>query len=158
MVIGADDLLQDVARAFGPDEWFGFDVVMRDVFVDRLDQVWHTFKDPAAKPLRREVTEETLHHIEPRRGSGRKVYDDPRVLGQPFQNRRVFVCGVVVGHQMQGLVLRCFAVDLFEELQPFGVAVARLALADPLAVEQVKRGEQCRGSVAFIRLFAIWSG
>lgn len=33
---GANDLLRNVARALGPDEWLGFFVVMSDVLVDDL--------------------------------------------------------------------------------------------------------------------------
>ena len=47
-------------------------------------------------------------------------------------HRRMLVRGVVVGDQMQRLVLGRLAVDLAQELQPLGVGVALLALADDL--------------------------
>ena len=56
------------------------------------------------------------------------------MLVQPFLNIGVLVGGVVVSNQMQRLVLGRFAVNLLEKLQPLGVGVSVLALADHLAV------------------------
>jgi hypothetical protein len=54
----------------------------------------------------------------------------------------VIVGGVVVGDQVQRLALGGLAVDLPEELEPLGVRVPRLALADDLTVQHVQCGEQ----------------
>jgi hypothetical protein len=51
---------------------------------------------------------------------------------------------------MQRLVLGRGAVDLAQELQPFRVTMARLALGDDLAVEHVERGEQRGRAVALV--------
>ncbi|MNR52940.1 hypothetical protein D3C85_1728680 [compost metagenome] len=53
----------------------------------------------------------------------------------------MLVRGVVVGDQMQCLVLGRLAVDLFQELQPLGVGMSLLTLADDLSIEHVERGE-----------------
>ena len=42
MAVSADDLLQDVASTFGPDEWLGVDGVVSYVFIDGGDQFVHT--------------------------------------------------------------------------------------------------------------------
>jgi len=70
------------------------------------------------------------------------VHVEARVLGKPFLNEWMLVCGVVVGDQMQCLVLGRLAVDLFEELQPLEVGVALLALADDLTIQDIERGKQ----------------
>ena len=53
----------------------------------------------------------------------------------------MLVRGVVVGDQMQRLALGRLAVDLAQELQPLGVRMALLSLADDLSIEHVERGE-----------------
>ena len=78
------------------------------------------------------------------------MHVESRMPGQPRLHRGVFVCGVVVGDQMQRLVLGRLAVDLPEELQPFGVGVALLALADDLSVKHVERSEQRGRAIAFV--------
>ena len=58
------------------------------------------------------------------------MHDEARMLGQPRLHRRMFVRGVVVGDQVQCLVLRGLAVDLAQEFQPLGM---RVPLARQLA-------------------------
>jgi hypothetical protein len=78
------------------------------------------------------------------------VHLEARVLGQPVLHIGMLVRGVVVGDQVQRLVLGRFAVDLFQELQPLGVGVPLLALANDLAIEHVEGGEQRGGAVALV--------
>jgi hypothetical protein len=59
------------------------------------------------------------------------------MLVQPVLYHWVLVRGIVVSDQMQRLILGRLAVDLLEELQPLGVAVARLALGNDLAVQHI---------------------
>jgi hypothetical protein len=40
-VVGADDLLQDIASTFGPDERPGLSVVVSDVAIDSVNQFWY---------------------------------------------------------------------------------------------------------------------
>ena len=51
---------------------------------------------------------------------------------------------------MQRLVLGRLAVDLLEELEPFGVGVALLALADDLAIEDIQRRKQRGRAMALV--------
>ena len=55
---------------------------------------------------------------------------EARGFGQPLFDLRMLVGGVVVADQMKRLVTRCFPVDLAQEEEPFGVAMALLAARD----------------------------
>lgn len=78
------------------------------------------------------------------------MHIESRVPGQPVLHRRVLMGGVVVGDQVQSLVLGRLAVDFARELQLLNVRVALLALTDDLAVQHVQRGEQRGRAVALI--------
>src|SRR5690606_20546275 len=52
----------------------------------------------------------------------------PRMLGQPLLHGGMFVRRIVVGNQMQRLVLGRLAINLAQELQPLGMRMALLAL------------------------------
>ena len=53
----------------------------------------------------------------------------------------MFVSGVAVNDQVQGLVLGRLAIDLAQELQPLGIGVALVAFPDDPAAKLVERGE-----------------
>ena len=69
------------------------------------------------------------------------------MFGQPRLHNGMFVRSVVITDQTRHLVLGRISVDLAQELQPFGMAVARLALRDDLAIQHIESGEQ-RGRAA----------
>jgi hypothetical protein len=73
-----------------------------------------------------------------------------RMLGQPLLHGGVLMGGIVAGDQVQRLSLGCFTVDLFKELQPFGMSVAVLALTDDLAIMVVERSKQRGRAIALI--------
>jgi len=62
----------------------------------------------------------------------------------------MLVRGVVVGDQVQRLVLRRLAIDLAREFQPPGVGMSLLALADGPAIQNIGCGEQGGRSVALV--------
>ena len=114
---------------------------MSDIFIDGANQFWHAGEYATPQALGGDVAEESLDHVEPGRRGWREVHIEARMLGEPFLYGGMFVRGVVVGDEMQGLVLRRLAVDLLQELQPLGVGVALLALANNLTIQYVERGE-----------------
>lgn len=57
------------------------------------------------------------------------------MCAKPRPDLGVLVGGGVVADEMQLFALRRFSVDLAEEGQPLGVAVAFLALADNLTIQ-----------------------
>ena len=63
------------------------------------------------------------------------------VFGQPLLYDRVLVRSIVIGDQMQFLIFRRLPVNFFQELQPFSVGMALLALPDDLTIQYVECSE-----------------
>ena len=78
------------------------------------------------------------------------MHVESRVPGQPLLHHRVLVRGVVVGDQVQRLVLGRLAVDLAQELQPLDVGVVLLALPDDTTVQHIERGKQRGRAIALV--------
>ncbi len=66
MAVSADDFLQDVASAPGPDERLGVGIVLSDVLIDGLDQLCHAGEYPIAQLLGGDAAKESLDHVQPR--------------------------------------------------------------------------------------------
>ena len=82
---------------------------------------------------------------------GRGEVEDPAGLArQPFMHVGVFVGGVVVEDQVDHLAGRNGPLDGVQEAEELLVPVARHALADHRAVEDVERGEQGGGAMALV--------
>ena len=73
-----------------------------------------------------------------------------RMVGQPFENLRVLVGGVVVEDSMDHLSGGDSALDGAEELDELLVAVVRHAAPNDRAVQYVERGEQCGRAIALV--------
>ena len=69
----------------------------------------------------------------------------------------MFVGGIVVGHCVDQLASRDFALDGIEKADEFEVAVALHTAADHRAVEHAERGEQGGGAVPLV-IHSSWSG
>ena len=78
-------------------------VVSIDVVAYGHNELFEVLEDATPDSVFRQVAEEALHHIQPRRTGGREVYVEARMPFQPPLHLGVFVRGVVVGDQVQGL-------------------------------------------------------
>lgn len=72
------------------------------------------------------------------------------MLGQSRLHDGVLVRGVVVGNQVQRPVLGRLEINLAQELQPLGVAMALLAPGDDLPVQYIERGKLRGRAVALV--------
>jgi len=72
------------------------------------------------------------------------------VVGQPFQNLRMLVRGVVVDHGVDDFSGGDGALNGFEKLDELLMAVVRHAAPDDRAVKHVERGEQGGRAVALV--------
>ena len=81
---------------------------------------------------------------------GGEVEDPAGMARQPFVHVGVFVGGVVVEDHVDHLAGRNGPLDGVEEAEELLVPVARHALADHRAVEDVERGEQGGGAMALV--------
>ena len=123
---------------------------MRDVLVNGRHQLRHAGKHAPTQSIGRDVAKEPLDHVQPRGRGRREVHVKSRVFCQPRLHLGVLVRGVVVGDQMQRLVLWGLAINLAQELQPLHVGVTLLALANDLAVKDVECGKQRGGAIALV--------
>lgn len=57
--------MQDVLGTLGPDEWFWIFVVVNDVLIDGCSQFWDAGENATAQSLGRNVTKESLNHVQP---------------------------------------------------------------------------------------------
>ena len=94
---------------------------MGDVVVDGRDQRGDAGEHATAQSFGRDIAEEALDHVQPGGRGGGEMHLNPRMLGQPLLYNGMLVCGVVVGDQVQRLVLRRFPVDLAKKLEPLCV-------------------------------------
>jgi hypothetical protein len=121
--------LQDVANALDPDERLGIDVVMHDVFIDGAATSSGTLANmPRRSRSVCDVAQETLDHVQPRGRGWSEVHVESWMLVQPRLHSGVLMGGVIVGNQVQRLALGGLAINLAQQLQPFDVRVALLAL------------------------------
>ena len=137
------DFLQDIGGGSCPDVRFGVVVVLVDIGVDGPDKFIHTAERPSAQALLREVAEESLDHIEPRRTGRGEVDVESFVAGEPALHLFVFVGRVVVNDQVQLFVERGLAVNQPQELQPF-MRLAPTRVSGHGIVEALRRLEEVR--------------
>lgn len=76
------------------------------------------------------IPEERLHHAYPQGDRRREVYLAARMPFEPALDFGMFMCGVVVGDQMDLSVLRSRLIDQSQKPQPFLMPMALLAEAD----------------------------
>src|SRR5215208_4559467 len=137
LLAGSFDFHEDIIGLGSPDKRSGILVVGLEILLECGDEFWQTMKDAASQAFDREVSEEALHHIEPR-GAGRsEMQIEAWMLGQPCFDLGVLMGRVVIQDQMQLSIWLRLPVDKLEKLQPFLVPVSRLALADDLAVRYI---------------------
>ena len=74
----------------------GIAIVVGDICRDRLDEVLHTGKGSAAYAPAGDLSEESLHHVQPRRAGWREVEVESLMSGQPRLNVRMLVRSVIV--------------------------------------------------------------
>jgi hypothetical protein len=118
-------------------------LVMRgDVFLDGFSEFSNAGEHAAVQALGRDVAEEALDHVQPRRGCRREMHCEARMFLQPLIDLEMFVGRVVVANQTQRFVFRRFALDLTQEIKPFSMAVALLAAGNDRAVQGIERSEQ----------------
>ena len=78
------------------------------------------------------------------------MHVDARVARQPPLDRGMFVRGIVVGDQVQGLALGNLTINQTKEPQPFLVPMARQAGGDDGALRDIQGGKERGGAMALI--------
>ena len=114
------------------------------------NQLRDTAEHAATNLFGRQVTKDAFDQIEPRTTGRGEVHVHTRVARQPPLNHGVFVRGVIVGDQMQGLALGNLPDQSDEEPQPFLVPMPRQAGGEEGALRDIEGGEERGGAMALV--------
>ena len=144
------DLFQDRIYLFRPDERFGILVVDADEIFDCGDEFRDTAENPATNAFPRNLSEPSLHQVQPGRTGRREMKVETRMLFQPCFDPGMVVRAVVVQNHVDGQLRGHGAVDLAQELPEFDVPMSRITGADDLPFQHVQRREQARSAVALV--------
>ena len=125
-------------------------ITLGDVRVNRRNQLRDAAEHTATNLFGRQVAKDAFHQIEPRTTRRGEVHVDARVAREPPLNRGVFVRGVVVGDQMQGLALGDLAINQTKERQPFLVPMPRQTGGEDGALRDIEGGEERGGAMALV--------
>ena len=137
---GSDDLV----RIGGPDERLRVAVCLGEVAVDGGLEVDDGAEDATLQGSFGEGCEEGLDCIQPGAGCRSEVEGPARVPGEPSQDLRLLMSGIVVQNDMDGLADRYRRLDRVEEANELLVPMALHAAANDGAVEHVEGGEEGR--------------
>lgn len=146
----ARDAGQDLIRGSGPDEGFWIFVVNFDVFANGGFEFFHTTEDPTTNPLVGDFGKPALHEVDPRPIGRGEVGVKAVALGKPVPDHRRFVRSIVVHDDVNIDVGGHIRFDGVQKLAEFLRAEAAMELADHPVGLQLQRGEQRRGSIAFV--------
>ena len=142
------DLFDDAVGIGGPDEGFGFAIVLAEIAVDRRLQVDERAEDAALQAPPGQRGEKAFDGIGPgARGRG-EVEGPARMPGEPGAHFGMLVDGIIVEDRVDQLSGRHRGLDPVQKAEEFLVAMARHALADDRAVENVERREQGGRAIA----------
>jgi hypothetical protein len=104
----------------------------------------------AFEPAPGQLGEEALDGVDPGCRRGREVEGEALVPTKPLNDLGMFVCCIVVEHDVDLLVGRNLVLDDVQKTDELLVGVALHTPADDVAFEHVKGGEQGGGAVPFI--------
>lgn len=115
---------QDLLCRLGPHQRFRRGITLGHIRVNGRNQLGDAAEYAATNLFSHQVAKDAFHQIEPRTTRRGEVHVDARVAREPSLNRGVFVCGVVVGDQMQGLALGNVVINQTQEPQPLLASMA----------------------------------
>ncbi len=118
---------QDLLCRLGPHQRFRRGITLGHIRVNGRNQLGDAAEYAATNLFSHQVAKDAFHQIEPRTTRRGEVHVDARVAREPSLNRGVFVRGVVVGDQMQGLALGNVVINQTQEPQPFLMPMPRQA-------------------------------
>lgn len=141
---------QDVLSGFCPHKRFRGHIIVAEVCLNRLNELWDAVEDTTANAPLRQVAEPAFDRVEPRTRRRDEVQMDAWMPPYPPAHGGVLVRRVIVQDQMQIESGGRLRIDLLEEPEKLLVAMARHAVADDRSIEHAQCREECRRAVAFV--------
>ena len=121
-------------------------VVLGDEPVDGGLQLDDGVEDAAFQASFGELGEEALDGVEPGTGRGHEVKGEALMPGEPGADLGVLVSSVIVEDHVDRLIGRDGGLYGVEEADELLMAVTLHVAAKDSSVEDIQRGEQCRGA------------
>ena len=143
-MVPAIDFLDDAIGVGGPHERRRFAVMLAEIAVDRGLQIDQRAEDATLQPPAGEGGKKAFNGIGPGARGWGEVKRPAWVTSEPGADLGMFVNGVVVENDVDELAGRDNGLDPIEEADEFLMAVARHALVDDRAIEDIERREQRR--------------
>ena len=122
--------------------------MLGNVIHDSLDQAFYAGERFSANPFVRNLSEPSLHQVQPRTAGWNEVDVEARVLAEPFLYLGMLMCAVVVDNQVQIQLRRRLLVNQLQKLDPFLMPVPRHARSDQPALGHLQGREERCGAVA----------
>ena len=144
--------LEDGGGAHGPDEGFVRAVVVVVIVVDCVFEFGDAFEDASSDALARDLGEEALDKVEPRRAGRREMAMEAQMLDEPRLSRPTF-CGshgCRAQDARRDASARNATVDPLQETHELLGAMPWLAVADHQTALHIERCEQRRRAVPFV--------
>ena len=144
----AVDLFDDAVGIGGPDERFGFAVVLAEIAVDRRLQVDERAEDAALQAPPGQGRKKPSTALA-RRARGRREMKSPaRMAGEPGAHFGMLVDGIIVKDRMDQFAGRHRGLDPVQKTDEFLMAMTRHALPNDAAVEDIERCKQRGRAIA----------
>ncbi len=89
------------------------------IVLNGSDQCGHILEGPSPDPFLGEVSEPSLHHVQPGTGRRNKVQVNPRMATEPGVHAGMFVRAIIVDDKMQIQVAGGVAIDFLQEPDKF---------------------------------------
>jgi len=118
------DLAKDLLSISFPPVSPRIEIPLGEVLLDISNQLSHTGEASFANAILCDVSEESLHKVEPRTACGGEVYLETTVSCQPFLYVFLLVGAVVVDDEVDVHIIGRLSVDLLEEPEPLDVGMA----------------------------------
>ena len=124
--------------------------MVADVVLNRGNELVDIAEDTAADSFVGKIPKESFDHIEPGSAGGSEVNVESSVTKKPALHFWVFVCGIVIGDQMDCFFLGSALIDQAEKLQSFLMSMPVFTKADDRTDYGVHCRKQSRRSIPLI--------
>ena len=144
------DGIDDAVGIGGPDERLWVLIGLGDEAFDRCLEIDDRMEHTALEASCGEFGKEAFDSVQPGARCRHEVEGPAGVTRQPFPHFGMFVRGVVVEDHVDDLAGWHLRLDGVEKANELLMPMALHTATDHRAVEDVERGEQCGGAVAFV--------
>jgi hypothetical protein len=101
-----------LVNSFRPNKRFGVLFVVLDIILNGFNEITDALETATSNPFTSNLSKPSLHQIQPRRTCRCEVKMEARMAFEPGLHFGVFVCRVIVYHQVKLSLLGSLAINL----------------------------------------------